>query len=109
MRTGVCWLWEAAAGLGWLAPWWEICGAGAGLRLSVCCQALKAPAGAFCCPRFALTPRLKEQNSGHLFSALPAFALLVLHWSCSDPSAYRAIVPLALLHRRILGLHMFPL
>lgn len=41
---------------------------------------LKAPAEAFCCLRIAFTPCLKEQVSRHLFFALPAFALLLLHW-----------------------------
>lgn len=66
---------------------------------------LKAPAVAFCCLRFAFSPVGRSRVQG-------SSSLLFLHLLCwpsccyPDLSACRAIVSLALLQKRILGLYM---
>lgn len=61
---------------------------------------LKAPAGAFCCLRFALTP----VGRSRVLVCSAGCPLVLLRPQCSQGS----IVSLALLHRRILGLHEPP-
>lgn len=91
-----------AAGLGWFAPCWGICGAKAQFLRSGLSKLLKQPFAA----RDLLSALFKGAGSGQLVLALPAFALLALLWGYSDLSACRASVSLALLQGRILGLHM---